>query len=119
MKKYFAFLLLIGAVSITLIALADSPPVNKKLTTPPADVQALKNQIAELQSRVQQLEDQTKSLESTVANLQKPPMIPLFEQPHGPLSFKNPLSDSPSGKIWGQKQVNGWTVYIVPCEQGK
>jgi len=117
MKKYFAFLLLIAVASIAFIALADTP-VDKN-SPPPADVQALKNQIAELQSRVQKLEDQTKNLESTVQNMQRPHLVPLLAQPGNRLLLKNPPVESQPPKIWGQKQVNGWTFYIVPCEQAQ
>jgi len=117
MKKYFAFLLLMGVVSIALIALADNTPADKN-AAPDADVEALKNQIAELQARVQKLEEQTRTLEGTVATMQKPRLVPLL-QPGNPLSFKLPPSNSQQPKIWGQREVNGWTVYIVPCEQGQ
>jgi hypothetical protein len=113
MKKYFAFLLLIGVVSIAFIALADNP------AAPAADVQALKNQIAELQSRVQKLEDQARTLESTVQTMQQPRLVPLLQQSGNPLSFKIPPSHSQQPKIWGQREVNGWAVYTVPCEQGQ
>ncbi len=118
MKKYFVILLLMGVVSVALIALADNTPTEKN-PAPTADVEALKTQIAELQSRVQALEAQTKSLESTVQTMQQPRLVPLSQQPDNPLLFNGSQPNSPHPKIWGQKEVNGWTVYVVPCEQGQ
>jgi hypothetical protein len=117
MKKYFAFLLLIAVASIAFIALADAP-VDKN-PSPPADIQTLKNQIAELQNRVQRLEDQTRSLESTVHTMQQPRLVPLLGQPGNRLLLKKPPVEPQPPKIWGQKQVNGWTFYVVPCEQAQ
>ena len=113
MKKYFACLLLLGAVGVALIALADNTPQNP---VPATDVQALKNQITELQARVQSLEAETKNLESTVRTMQQPRMIPLLQQPGNAFPLKVPPSNSQQPKIWGQREVNGWTVYTVPCE---
>lgn len=117
------FMVMTGVVAgVALIALADGTPTHKD-SLGSSEIQALRNEVTELRTRVQQLEDREKNLESTVANLNRPHMTPLnsggasplFHSPVSPVLPASSETDSP--KIWGERKVNGWTFYIVPCEQ--
>ena len=116
MKKHGTSLLLFGVVGVAIISLAQSTPNGKKPSAD-ADVQALRSEVAELRSRVQTLDERTKNLASALEQLKQPHHMPLSPQGTAPLPFKSPSTDSESPKIWGEEEVNGWTVYIVPCQQ--
>jgi hypothetical protein len=115
MKKKLAISLFM-AISVAIVSLAADLSGGK----PQADRvtnEELRTQIVELRARLQALEGQTKQMESTVQEL-KQSRVPT------PLNFDMPKllpnSKSPSGpspKIWGEREVNGWTYYVVPCEE--
>ena len=115
MKKKLMLLLLCTAVGVAVISFADITPGEKL----PADseISQMRKEIDRLKAKVELLEFRTKSLESTVAQLKQPPHPMPLSQPQGDLSWPKPPSESMHKKIWGEKEVNGWTVYIVPCEQ--
>ena len=114
MKKRSMLLLLCAAIGVAAISFAEVTPGGK----PPADgeISQLRAEVDQLKAKVEMLEYRTKSLESTVTLLQKPRLTPL-SPPQGNLLWRNPPSESVPPKIWGEKEVNGWTFYIVPCEQ--
>jgi hypothetical protein len=116
MKKRLMFLLLCAAMGISVISLADVTPGAK----PPADDERaqMRAEIDQLKAKVELLEYRTKSLESTVAQLKQPPHLMPLTAPLGNLLWRKPPSDPAPPKVWGEKEVNGWTFYIVPCEQG-
>ena len=113
-KQSIALLCAMSAVALISIAAVSSGP---KETGDTAAINELRTQIAGLQTRIQTLETQTQALQSTVEELKRAPSptpLNLLEN----LQKTAPFSpSSPSPKIWGQKEVNGWTYYIVPCEQ--
>lgn len=115
MKKQMTWLLLFGAVSVAVLSLAEGAPGEKPAAN--RETVEMRNEIIELRAKIQTLEARLGNLESTVEQ-SKPRQypVPLSLQPGNP-AWPNPLSDSPSPKIWGKKEVNGWAVYIVPCEQ--
>jgi hypothetical protein len=121
MKSKMTVLLPCAAMCMAAIALAEITPGGK----PPAnnEVSQMRSELNVLKAKVEMLEFRTKSLESSLQQLKQPhsptplsspgPMLP------APTPFGlNPLStESDSPKIWGSGKVNGWTYYIVPCEQ--
>jgi hypothetical protein len=117
MKKKIMFLLLCAAMGIAVISIADVTPAGK----PPADsdISQMRTEINQLKAKVEMLEYRTKSLETTVAQL-KQPLHPMpLTVPQGNLMWRDRPSAPTPPKVWGEKEVNGWTFYIVPCEQGK
>jgi len=120
MKKKILFTVSVAA-GIALISLAADSPAPK--SNEADDIRELRAQITQLRAEVQTLQQRTQSLESTVADLKRPQMpTPLNLQPgaggHSAPSIviPSPQSSRPP-TIWGQGEVNGWTYYIVPCEQ--
>jgi hypothetical protein len=111
--------LLCAAMGIAVISFADGTPGEKSPANP--ESQELRGEVAALQARIQSLEGQMKSLESTVAQLKQPPHPMPLSAPPANLLWRNQPSDSQppkaSPKVWGEKEVNGWTFYIVPCGQ--
>jgi TolA-binding protein len=106
-------------VGVALISMA-AEPAGKKLTEADA-VQELRTQITELRAKIQGLESQTKNLESTVEQLKQsqtrtPVPLNLFQSPASPTSIPSASSSHPP-TVWGQGEVNGWTYYVVPCNQ--
>jgi hypothetical protein len=102
--------------SVAVIALGDNIP-NGNAPQNNNEIQSLSNEISNLRARVQMLEDRTQRLESQVEKLSHPHLAPLLSPETNRLWLNRPPADTGRGKTWGEKQVNGWTVYIVPCEQ--
>lgn len=120
MKKKTAVLLLCMATGIAVISFADVTPGEK----PSAgnENSQLRAELDQLKAKVEMLELRTKSLESTVAQLKQPPHPSPLTVPQENLMWRDtPAATTQSvpvsPKIWGEKEVNGWTFYIVPCEQ--
>jgi len=115
-KVLFALSLVIGVV---LISIAAEPAAEKP--KPDDTIRELRAQIAELRAEVNTLRQRTQSLESTVDDLKRSHVpTPLNLQPGSgapsPSNLPSPRSSRPP-TIWGQGEVNGWTYYVVPCEQ--
>jgi outer membrane murein-binding lipoprotein Lpp len=114
-KKWM--MVLAAAMGMAVISMAADLSGGKTPTDREA-LQETRAQIAELRAKVQTLEADTRRLESVVEQL---------KQSHAPtpLNFPAPqpsqLNPAPVGSrpptIWGQGEVNGWTYYVVPCEQ--
>ena len=118
MKKKILFALSLAA-GVALISLAADPASGKKDVESDA-MREFRAQITQLRVEVDTLRHHTQSLESTVDELKHSHMpTPLNLQPSG--GAPSPLIPTPSPSrpptIWGQGEVNGWTYYIVPCEQ--
>lgn len=124
MKKQSILLLLIVVAGAAIISFGQSKPAEKPATNP--EVAEMRNQINALEARVQALEGRMKGLESTVQELKRPHLQPLTSQGENllwvnpsPTQPKPPTSNPTPPKIWGEREINGWTFYIVPCgEQG-
>jgi hypothetical protein len=116
MKKKMMALSLCAAMSVAIITFAEITPGGKSL--PNGEGTQMRDEINRLKAKVELLEYRTKSLETTVEQLKHSrPAAPLtFSAPAPSVSSPSPESSQPP-KIWGQKEVNGWTYYIVPCEQ--
>jgi len=115
-KVLFALSLVIGVV---LISIAAEPAAEKP--KPDDTVRELRAQITELRAEVSSLRQRTQSLEATVEDLKRSHVpTPLKLQPGStvppPANLPSPKSSRPP-TIWGQGEVNGWTYYVVPCEQ--
>ncbi len=119
MKKKILFAVSLAA-GVTVLSLA-ADPVGQK----PAESDALRElrtQITELRAEVETLRHRTQSLESTMEDLKHSRVpTPLNLQPNPGLPSPSTLIPTPSPSrpptVWGQGEVNGWTYYIVPCEQ--
>ena len=120
MKKRL-ILLLCAATGVGIIAFAEITPAQKSPAPATAETTQLRDELKQLQAKVEMLEFRTKSLESTVAQMKR-------THSPTPLSLESPATPAPSMSlpgtrspqpptIWGQREVNGWTYYIVPCAE--
>ena len=100
---------------MAVISLAEGTPGEK----PPADreTREMRSELIELRAKVQSLEEQMKKMESTVEQMNQPRLNPLNLPPANSSLFGLPTTDLQPPKIWGEGKVNGWTYYIVPCEE--
>lgn len=113
MKKYCLFIT--AAAAVVAGALAGTGPDSRG----PADDQseALKNQVNELQTQIHSLETRLRRLESTADRQRQEPLKPPTPMPFQfPSGVMPPSTFRPRPEIWGERQINGWTFYVVPCE---
>ena len=92
-----------------------------KQTEGDSDVRTLRKQVAQSQARLKTLEDRLAKVESA-----KPGVVPwthiLPKSPSAPPAYQVPVlpgplgKREPQGKVWGQREVNGWTYYFIPCK---
>ena len=120
MKKKVLFALSL-AVGVVLISLAPDPVGGKK-DAESDTLRDLRAQITQLRAEVDTLRHRTQSLETTVDDLKRSHLpTPLNLQPSVGVPSPATLNPSPNPSrpptVWGQGEVNGWTYYIVPCEQ--
>jgi len=122
MKKQSILLLLVAIAGVAIFSFGQSAPGGKPAAKP--EIAEMQNQINDLQSRILALESRMKDLESTVQELKRPHLQPLTSQGENLPWFnspaiepKPPTSDPKPPKIWGEREINGWTFYIVPCAQ--
>jgi hypothetical protein len=115
MKKKLIVLLSV-AMGVAVIAYAEIKPGEKP--APKSDAAQMRDEINALKAKIELLEYRTKSLETTVHSLQRSHTQTSFEVPASSPSLVTPSPiESKPPTIWGQREVNGWTYYIVPCEQ--
>lgn len=93
--------------------------VGQKVEAAP-EVDALRQQVGQLQVRFKMLEDRLTKLESakqhTVPHVEvvpNPPSLPPSIFIPSPLGVPNRSGQQP--KIWGQGEINGWPFYLIPC----
>jgi outer membrane murein-binding lipoprotein Lpp len=118
-KKMLLALSLVAGV--TLLSLAADSAGGKKSDDSDA-LRELRAQITQLRAEVDTLRHRTQSLEATVDGLKRPQMpTPLNLQPSQGVPVPSTWIPAPSPSrpptIWGQGEVNGWTYYVVPCEE--
>jgi hypothetical protein len=85
-----------------------------------SEVRALRQQVEQLQARLRVLEDRLATAESSKPG--SPPRARVQPRspgsppaPHVPSPF-GPLGDNqPQGQVWGHRDINGWTYYVIPC----
>jgi len=121
MKRKIVFVLSLVA-GVALISLADDPAGGKVEES--VTVRELRAQIAELRVEVNKLHQRTQTLEAKVEEMKHSPApspLVMPYSPNGRSQFFFTPSNSPahSPTVWGQREVNGWTYYVVPCEQQK
>lgn len=120
MKNHIKWILLIGVAGIAVMALAQGAP-GQKIAPAIGNLQELQNQVVQLCARVQALESRTQKLESEIEEMRFPHPMPLVVPPANLPATPPSMQIQPQGSrpptIWGEKKVNGWTFYIVPCEQ--
>ena len=83
------------------------------------EVERLQNQVNEMEVRIHSLEARLSRLESTVdQQRQAPPQwqSPLPAPLKPPSMLELPPTGRPPPEIWGERRINGWTFYVVPCE---
>jgi cell division protein FtsB len=121
MKKKILFALSLVA-GVALISLA-ADPVGGKPTQNDDAIRELRAQVTQLRAEVDTLRQRTKSLEATVDDLKRSHIpSPLNLQPGAgapaapSMMIPSPTTSRPP-TVWGQGEVNGWTYYIVPCDQ--
>jgi len=123
-RKLSIVLLLVAGIAIVSLATdlsGGKPQADQKSQADQNAIPELRAQITELRAKVQNLENQTKNLESKVEQLKQsqsrvPAPLSLLQSPAPSASFPLASSSRPP-TIWGQGEVNGWTYYVVPCEQ--
>lgn len=119
MKRKILFALSLVA-GVALMSLAADPAGGEPKESDSDTIRELRTQITELRAEINTLRQRTQSLESTVGDLKRSPTPkPLILQPGTGAPSPSLLTPSPSRPptIWGQREVNGWTYYVVPCEQ--
>jgi hypothetical protein len=120
MKKKILFALSLAA-GVVLMSLAADPAGGKK-SDDGDTLRELRTQLTELRAEVNQLHQRTETLESSVEELKRSRIpTPLNLQPGSAVPSPSTIVPSPNSTrpptVWGQGEVNGWTYYIVPCEQ--
>lgn len=117
MKKRLIVLLSV-AMGVAVIAFAEITPREKP--APKSEAAQMRDELNALRAKVELLEYRTKSLELTVHQLQRSHAQTSLSVPApapGSSRFTPSTIESKPPTIWGQREVNGWTYYIVPCEQ--
>jgi hypothetical protein len=122
MKACFLFISIAVACCALTLTLARGGPDDPG----PADreVGELRKQVDELQARVKALEERLSRLESSAEKMDRwrqPPETPA-PPPWGAPKWVLPKGPTPAEggqppKIWGQREINGWTFYLIPCKE--
>ena len=116
MKRKMLLLAWCAAAGVALISFAEVTPGGKSPTS--SEVSQMRSELDRLKAKVESLESRTKSLEFTVEQLkQSHSPTPLNSSGPRPFRLNPPSAGSGPPTIWGEGKVNGWTYYIVPCEQ--
>jgi hypothetical protein len=120
MKAYFLVILAAATLCVLTVRLARTGPDIRGVTDP--ELRELRNQIVALQSRVRALEQRSSEQRSAADALEqghKLPGIPYpapSDWPEWPSSSAGIPPKSPmQPKIWGEREINGWTFYLIPC----
>ncbi len=89
-----------------------------------SDVGDLRQQIRQLQARLTRLEERLAEVESAKPGV-GPKVEILPKSPGSPPTYLVPSLPGLLGKsqsqpkvwgVWGQREVNGWTAYFIPCD---
>ena len=122
MKACFLFI----SIAVAFCALTLVPVQGGSDDPTPADreVRELRKQVDELQARIKTLEERSSRLESIVERLERARPLsettapPTWGPPKGDMRNGLTLPDSRQPpKIWGEREINGWTFYLIPCQQ--
>jgi hypothetical protein len=115
MKKRIMLALPLVVAGVAILSLAGTTTGEKPAVAP--EIGELRTEVSDLKARVQSLQDQVKSLESTVARMQQPHLVPLIAPDTSSHFVTPPTSEPRPPKVWGEREINGWKFYVVPCEQ--
>jgi len=122
---------LIGLASVTGLAalvLAQDRPATDPLRSAAAEereIRELQKQVGDQQAQLKKFEKRMDALEQRLNSRNQPvEPTPLFRVPggtspslnFGPLGRPLPSGSTPP-KIWGQREINGWTFYLVPLAE--
>ena len=113
-----------GAALLCALAMAPGGGGSGFSPEPASEISGLKAQIESLSARVNSLEERCARLDSNVKRLEKerppPQTVPPSPWPGadglGSPQF-NPRNGGTKPEIWGEREINGWTFYVVPCAQ--
>jgi hypothetical protein len=113
-------LLPVLAAALAAGAIAGSEPA--AVRAPDPELKRLQERIDALEGRVKNLEDRLQKLEAAQRAVEPWRNMPIPPQPTPLVPPRVPMPDlrRPSGpgagpEIWGERRINGWTFYIVPC----
>lgn len=115
MRKRIILILPLVIAGAAIISFAGDKPVEKPAAAP--EIGEMRSEISDLRARVQALQDRVKGLESTVAQMRQPHLMPLIAPEPNSSLLNPPAIDSKPPRIWGEREINGWRLYIVPCDQ--
>jgi len=139
MKKQTMLFALCAVLGVAVFAFADGKPGDSSSANSDiehmgiqlrGEIAQLQTKVAELEARNQSLENRVKGLESKVTEMSHPHLTPLNSQsslwtqplqvpaiqvPSGVPQIQVPSTEQPN--IWGEREINGWKYYIIPCEQ--
>jgi outer membrane murein-binding lipoprotein Lpp len=118
MKTTHWFVLLAVALGAVGLALARADVANK--TDAAAEVRMLRQQVEQLQARLKTPENRLAKVETARSSVA--PRVQMLPQSPGspPTLIAPPFSGLPGGsgpqpKLWGRREVNGWTAHFIPC----
>ncbi len=121
MKRRFLLLPMGAALIVCAIAVAgtdsDGTGSNAELRQLRAKISALESRVATLEKKLQQ---SAPSVQPPLLRVEPPaiapPRQPIIPQPG---LFGQPLpGEGQRPKIWGEREINGWKYYIIPCRDG-
>ena len=107
MKRCLVLLVSTALLGTAVLQLAGEPTEAGSFTDP--ESAKLRSRIRELEARVMDLERQLRDLKGTNLRIQPDTSLPL------PLQDQFRRDARPPN--WGERTVNGLTVYIVPCAE--
>ena len=113
MKKPMLLLLSIVAAGFVVVAIAEDKPRDKPTRNP--ELEELRTQVFQLRAQVQALESRMSKVEA-LAERSAPNIPSPLNSQNGHQSLNLIPAQNGSPKIWGEREVNGWTFYVVPCE---
>jgi hypothetical protein len=113
MKKRIMLALPLVVAGAAILSLAGTTTGEKPAPAPA--MSAMQTEVSDLKAQVQSLESRLKSLESTVSRMQQPHLVPLVTP--DTKSIFPPAAEPQPPKVWGEREINGWKFYIVPCDQ--
>ena len=118
MKRLLVSPTILVVLAVSALAFSGDPAG----TTPSSDSDAaqLRRQIADLKAQINTLEKRLDRLEKNPPKVFVEP--PGFQQMPKPVPNTRPRLEIPPvnqehPRIWGERHINGWTFYIVPCAE--
>lgn len=106
-----------GAISTTLLLDRGNAGTKEDAET---ELHAMRQQVKQLQAQLQVLEERLAEVEMARTATPTPRLEILPRKPGVPPTFNVPslpelLGNADRPKIWGQREVNGWTAFFISC----